>query len=193
MRAPTAVLLASLLLAGCVRERIILLPDAQGKVGKILVSRDGDEALLDSAYGSAEVGALSVSKTQTSEQAVREEFQTQLSGLPPRPLSYTLYFLDDSDELTAESARQAPAILSEISKRPAAEVVVIGHTDRVGNQTYNDLLSLQRARAIRDQLMALGFDSARLKFAGRGEREPAVATADEVGEARNRRVEVNVR
>jgi len=192
MRIAAAVLLV-LALCGCVRERIILLPDASGKVGKILVSRDGDQTLLDSAYGTAEVGTVTLRQTATSEAAVHEQFHPQLAGLPPRPLSYTLYFLGDSDDLTAESRQQAPAILAEIAQRPAAEVVVIGHTDRMGADSYNDLLSLARARAIRDELAALGFDRTRLKFAGRGEREPVVATADEVSEPRNRRVEINVR
>ncbi|HSW15337.1 MAG TPA: OmpA family protein [Solimonas sp.] len=188
-----APLLLCLVLAGCVRERIILLPDAQGKVGKILVSRDGKQTLLETAYGTAEVGTITVSRTEGSAAEVHEQYHPQLAGLPPRPLSYTLYFVADSDGLTADSLKQAPAILAEIGKRPAAEVVVIGHTDRMGSDSYNDLLSLARARAIRDELAALGFDKARLKFAGRGEREPVVATADDVGEARNRRVEINVR
>lgn len=192
MRAVVAVLVA-LALAGCVRERIILLPDAQGKVGKILVSRDGEQTLLDSAYGTAEVGSVTLRKGATSEAAVHDQFHPQLAGLPPRPLSYTLYFLGDSDDLTPESRKQAPAILAEIAARPAAEVVVIGHTDRMGTDSYNDLLSLARARAIRDEVITLGFDRTRLKFAGRGEREPVVSTADEVGEPRNRRVEINVR
>ncbi|AXQ30975.1 OmpA family protein [Solimonas sp. K1W22B-7] len=188
-----ALLLLSLLLAGCASERVILLPDAQGKVGKILVSRGSDQALLDSAYGTAEIGSLSLEAKPGEAEKLREQYRAQLDGLPPRPLSYILYFLDDSDDLTADSAKQAPAILAEISARPAAELVVIGHTDRMGSQTYNDLLSLQRAKAIRDQLIALGFDESRLRYAGRGEREPLVTTADEVSEARNRRVEINVR
>lgn len=188
-----ALLLCSLLLAGCATERVILLPDAQGKVGKIHVTRGGDEALLDSAYGTAEIGSVSLEAKASDAEAVRKQYDAQLQGLPQRPVSYILYFLDDSDDLTAESAKQAPAILAEISARPVAEVVVIGHTDRMGNQTYNDLLSLSRARAIRDQLIALGFDEKRLRYAGRGEREPLVTTADEVSEAKNRRVEINVR
>lgn len=188
-----ALLLCSLLLAGCATDRVILLPDAQGKVGKIMVSRGSDQALLDSAYSTAEIDSLSLDAQAGEAEAVRKEYGAQLSGLPPRPVSYILYFLDDSDDLTAESSKQAPAILAEISQRPVAEVVVIGHTDRMGNQTYNDLLSVSRARAIRDQLVELGFDEKRLRFVGRGEREPLVTTADEVSEARNRRVEINVR
>lgn len=193
MRAVVPLLLTLVLAGGCARERVILLPDSEGKVGKVMVWHDGQEALLDSAFGAAEMRGRSMEKTSTSEEAVHEAYHAQLVGLPPRPVSYTLYFLGDSDDLTPESRAQASVILVEIAARPAAEVVVIGHTDRLGEQAYNDELSRARARAIRDQLVALGFDPARLRFRGRGEREPLVSTADEVSEPRNRRVEINVR
>jgi outer membrane protein OmpA-like peptidoglycan-associated protein len=72
-------------------------------------------------------------------------------------------------------------------------VVVIGHTDRVGNLQYNDRLSLQRAERVRGELIRLGIPERRVRIAGRGEREPLVATDDEIPEPRNRRVEINVR
>jgi outer membrane protein OmpA-like peptidoglycan-associated protein len=72
-------------------------------------------------------------------------------------------------------------------------VVVIGHTDRVGNTQYNDRLSLQRAERVRDELVRLGLAARRIRITGRGEREPLVATDDEIPEPRNRRVEINVR
>ena len=76
---------------------------------------------------------------------------------------------------------------------PAAEVVITGHTDRVGAVEANDRLSLARAEAVREILVAGGLARSAITVAGRGEREPAVATADEVAEARNRRVEIKIR
>jgi outer membrane protein OmpA-like peptidoglycan-associated protein len=81
----------------------------------------------------------------------------------------------------------------EIARRPAPEVVVIGHTDAVGSDEHNDRLSLQRAERIRAQLIALGVAPERVQAAGRGKRELLVPTADQVAEARNRRVEIVVR
>jgi outer membrane protein OmpA-like peptidoglycan-associated protein len=82
--------------------------------------------------------------------------------------------------------------VDEIARRPAPEIVVIGHTDRVGAVPYNDTLSLRRAERVRDELVKVGIAADRIRVAGRGEREPLVPTADEVAEARNRRVEINV-
>ena len=70
---------------------------------------------------------------------------------------------------------------------------MIGHTDRVGTVPYNDALSLRRAERARDELVKAGVPADRIRVEGRGEREPLVATADEVAEPRNRRVEIDVR
>ncbi|HSE92215.1 MAG TPA: OmpA family protein, partial [Methylomirabilota bacterium] len=74
-----------------------------------------------------------------------------------------------------------------------AEVVVVGHTDRVGSVQQNDALSLQRAERIRGELLQLGLPAHQVGVAGRGEREPLVQTEDEVPEPRNRRVELTIR
>jgi outer membrane protein OmpA-like peptidoglycan-associated protein len=71
--------------------------------------------------------------------------------------------------------------------------VVIGQTDRLAADDYNDRLSLQRAERVRDELVKLGISSRRIRTAGRGEREPLIPTADGVAEPQNRRVEINVR
>jgi len=70
---------------------------------------------------------------------------------------------------------------------------VIGHTDKVGTDAYNDALSRQRAEVVRKALLARGIAQDNVVAIGRGKREPIVPTADGVAEARNRRVEIQVR
>jgi outer membrane protein OmpA-like peptidoglycan-associated protein len=108
-------------------------------------------------------------------------------------MSFLLYFLEARDELTPESRQVMQQVFAEIARRPAPEIVVIGHTDRVGAVPYNDALSLRRAAKVRDDLVKLGIPADRIQIAGRGEREPLVTTEDEVPEPRNRRVELSVR
>lgn len=186
---------ALLLLAACATpDHIVLLPDEQGRVGKLNVRNAGGETLLDSAYATADAhGKARPAPGSTSAEQVRQDFAVTLGALPPAPVSYLLYFSSDTDELTPQSRALAPAILAEISRRPAAEVVVIGHTDTRGSDEYNDRLSLDRARAVKQQLAALGFDPARISVAGRGRRELLVPTAADVSEPRNRRAEILVR
>lgn len=172
-------------------ETVVLLPGPDGKVGVVIVERDGGRTVLDRAYAASRTTAPGAQRLEA--QSVRLEFGEVLSALPPRPTSYVLYFVMGLDELTDDSKAELKRLLAEMRSRPQADVLVIGHTDRVGGDASNDALSLQRAERVKAELLSLGIAESRLRLAGRGEREPIVPTADGVEEPRNRRVEVNVR
>ena len=138
-----------------------------------------------SARIAAQVGGVDVRGAATLAEVV--------AALPERSSSFVLYFKSDTTDLTAESEPELPRIFAEIDRRQGVEVVVIGHTDRSGELGYNDRLSLERAEAIRAWLIGKGVKPEIITVAGRGEREPLVAPADGVREARNRRVEILVR
>ena len=72
------------------------------------------------------------------------------------------------------------------------EITIIGHTDSVGSDSYNQMLSERRAAAVRDELSALGVPSYRLRAIGRGEFEPRADNGTEAGRQLNRRVEIMV-
>lgn len=176
------------------KERIVLLPDADGSVGALTITGTAGEVVLDRAYATAQL--MSDGKVQTGGEAadaVRQRYASTLGALPPKPVSFNVFFLFDKDELTPESTAQFTKIKAELAARPAPEIVVIGHTDRVGTLEYNDKLSLKRAEVVRGALSAAGIPSRQIDIAGRGEREPAVPTPDETAEPRNRRVEIMVR
>ena len=176
------------------KEKVVLLPDADGKAGALTVTTPRGEVVLDRAYAGADVFAQGrVERSEADAAAVQKRFSAALGARPPQPVSFTVYFVFGKEELTAESLAQFDRIKAEVAARPAPEVIVTGHTDRVGAVAYNDALSLKRAGAVRDALVAAGVRSAQIEAAGRGEREPAVPTADEVAEPRNRRVEITVR
>lgn len=171
-----------------------VLPDRDGKAGALTVTHTGDEKTLDSPYAAARIKTEGRLETgAVTEQEVREVFGPALSAQPLRPVSFTLYFVLGKDELTSDSRPILQSLLAEIARRPAAEIVVIGHTDRVGTVQHNDALSLQRAERVRNELGRLGIPLDRIQVAGRGEREPLIPTADQVPEPRNRRVEITVR
>ena len=175
-------------------DLFVVLPGPAGKAGAVTVTHAGDQRVLDSGYAAARIperGRLEVGTI--SEQEVREIFGRALDALPPRPVSFTVFFKFNSNELTDESREAIRQISVEIARRPAVEVIVTGHTDRVGTLEQNDALSLQRAARVRRDLAATGIPEDRIEIAGRGEREPIVPTEDEVPEPRNRRVEITVR
>ena len=85
------------------------------------------------------------------------------------------------------------AVITAARARSGGEIVVVGHTDRQGAAEANDALSLRRANAIRELLITKGFRGELVEPVGRGEREPVVATEDDVPEPRNRRADIIVR
>lgn len=175
-------------------ELVVVLPGPDGKVGTVVVERDGERAVLNQPYAASRIVSGGGPQAQRlAEGEVQREFGSVLAALPGRPKSFLLYFLEGTDEFTPESRVELEKMLAELRQRGAPDVVVIGHTDRVGNVQYNDRLSLQRAERVRGELVGLGIAEARVQIAGRGEREPLVPTDDEVAEPRNRRVEISVR
>jgi outer membrane protein OmpA-like peptidoglycan-associated protein len=98
-----------------------------------------------------------------------------------------------SDELTEDSKAELPKVLAALRDRPVPDVLVVGHTDTMGETLGNDRLSAQRAERMKLHLVEIGIPADRIRVAGRGKRELLVPTADNVDEPRNRRVEIIVR
>ena len=188
-------LAALLVLGGCAtsQDLVILLPDKDGKVGKVLVNNPKGETVLDTAYAAARTSGGGLQRNTASPREVKDVFGSALTAMPPRPISYTLYFESGSDEFTDQSKQEVKRVIAEMARRQAPEITVIGHTDQVGPDQTNDALSLQRAERVKSILVDMGISPDRILTAGRGRREPLVRTADGVSEPRNRRVEINVR
>jgi len=187
---------ATLLLAACAgpasRDNIVLLPEQNGRATAVIVNSGGKQVTLDQPYAGARTGAQ-VTPYQSNSGEVASTFGPALAALPQRPASFQLYFIEGSDTFTDETRRTVEQIFAEIAKRPAPEIAVVGHTDRVGSDQSNDALSLRRAELVRRELISRGIKADNIQASGRGEREPLVPTADNVSEPRNRRVEIIVR
>lgn len=201
MKSALLPVLASLAIAGCAsvplpapREAVIILPGKDGHVGGVSVQSQGRQHVLDSAWAGVEVQGGAAQGRRFTHAEVHDQFASTLSALPPKPTSFTLYFLEGKDEFTPQSREEIARILAELKSRPAPDIVVIGHTDTVGSETANDKLSLQRAERVRELLIKpLGLTPDRIQAAGRGKRELLTPTADGVSEGSNRRVEISVR
>lgn len=189
-------LAAGYFLAGCasVDTFVVLLPEEGGAPSAVTVGAGSRRTVLDKPYSAAAVDTRGniETKTMTAEDAHRT-FAEALAAQPPKPVSFTLYFETNSIEVTPSSRPTLDELFAEVAKRPAVEVQVTGHTDRVGSVADNDRLSMQRAEAVRAMLIQRGIQASFLRAVGRGEREPLIPTPDEQAEARNRRVEVIVR
>lgn len=187
--------LLSGLLIGCAakQERVILLPGPDGRVGVIEVRSAAGTVALTEAWSSARLAGKDARVEPLGEQEVARRYGRLLDGLPARPQQHILHFDFGTDRLTAQSRALLPGIRGELKQFAAPEVVVTGHTDAVGDATFNDKLSLDRANRMRDILVAAGIPAEQIQTVGRGAREPLEATRPGVPMPRNRRVEIKLR
>ncbi len=192
--APGAALL--LLTGACATSSLTLLPDESGGVGQVAVLESKgrpQDAVVGQANSRTRLGGGRVAPRPI--ERLDAKAQALLGDLPQPPVPFTLYFQEGSTRLVPSSAPALESMLAEVARRgEGVEVQVTGHTDREGSDEDNDRLSLERAQQIRDALVAEGrLPAAITSVVGRGEREPAIETADGVEEPRNRRVVVVVR
>jgi len=116
---------------------------------------------------------------------------------PPKKVTVHLNFEFGKYEvpenvLNREEVAKIDDYIDQLKSTPKEEsVIVVGHTDTVGREASNFELGLNRAEAVRDYIMARGYQNVRVE--SRGENDLAVPTGDNVEEWRNRRVELITR
>lgn len=185
----------AVLLSACApATRITLLPQSSGAPSAVVVSTGQGVQVLAQLYAVAEVNRSgSIGLDATTAEAVRERHSELLALQPPAPQRFMLQFEPGRSLLMPGSQALLPEVITRALSRPGGEIVITGHTDHQGPLDANDRLSLEREQAVRALLIERGFPPERIDAVGRGEREPVVATEDEVVEPRNRRAEVLVR
>jgi outer membrane protein OmpA-like peptidoglycan-associated protein len=186
----------SLALAGCAHSSMVLLPDEDGGHGEVSIRKSdgsGTATIVNEPNTRATLDGSRPSITPLGAKGLKPDEAMLVSALPPAPKSFTLYFLEGTTEMTAQSVPVLDQLRAEIARRPGAEVQVTGHTDTVGSDADNDILSRKRAEEILNLLASKGFDRSIMSAVGRGERELKVPTGDNVSSPINRRVEVIVR
>ncbi len=175
-------------------DRVILLPGDDGKAGAVLISSQGATHRIDEAYKAVSNTQQGLSEDSLSAGEVNSEFGQLLDALPESVTTFTVKFVSGSaTELTPESDAVINQLKAEIERRDVPEIRLVGHTDSVGRLELNDKLSRKRAQTVADILIGYGISPDVIEATGRGEREPAVATGNNVSEAANRRVDIRVR
>ncbi|MDX9928222.1 MAG: OmpA family protein [Bacteroidales bacterium] len=95
----------------------------------------------------------------------------------------------DSSDLKAEAKENLDKLTEILNKYPDTDIMIAGHTDNTGSDTYNQGLSERRAGAVSGYLAQKSIAAARLKTVGYGESDPRYTNDTEEGRASNRRVE----
>ena len=170
--------------------RIILLPDEDGKVGRVVVTSDkGGEVKLDKAYSASLDDCDKVAPGEVDPVS----YKAAVTKLPIAARLYRINFVLGKDEMLPQSGAIFKSLLEDYRKTGAPEVTIIGHADKIGNPAMNLELSQRRAKAVYNMLTKDGgVAAADIEQAWRGDREPLPGTEAAKSEPRNRRVDVKI-
>ena len=105
-------------------------------------------------------------------------------------LPQDILFATDSSTLTGSMRGDLAALAASMNRYPDTTINVLGHTDNVGDATYNQGLSARRAQAVTSVLINAGVAPQRIRSIGRGEDAPVATNLTPEGRQQNRRVEI---
>jgi outer membrane protein OmpA-like peptidoglycan-associated protein len=155
-------------------------------------------AVLGGAVGAG--GGYIWSKKMQDQKAAMER-ATAGTGIAVSQTADNRLKLDIPSDVSFDSGRSdiksnfAPVLTqfgSSLNQNPITTVTIIGHTDSTGSDSINNPLSVDRANAARNYLVARGVAAQRIATDGRGSREPIADNSSNQGKAKNRRVEIYV-
>lgn len=98
----------------------------------------------------------------------------------------------DSDRLRMEAQHNLRNLATSVQRYSDTDLLIVGHTDSVGREEYNQRLSERRAASASNYLISQGVSHQRIRLMGMGENEPIASNETADGRQLNRRVEVAI-
>ncbi|MGF6198500.1 OmpA family protein [Pseudomonas laurylsulfatiphila] len=120
-----------------------------------------------------------------------DRVQTEPAQTEVITLSDVLFVFNQSD-LTPTAKSQLDALMSKFEDADVVSIKVVGHTDSVGSDAYNQALSERRASSVAEYLISQGVAPNKVTSEGRGESQPVADNETDEGRAKNRRVELHI-
>ena len=163
------------------------------KTGEFLVCLPSGEYALNASAD----GYLFFSKNYNVATSTVKEPVTLEVPLSPLSAGSTIalrniFFNTASYDLLPASNAELDKLVKLLQSNPTVRIELGGHTDNVGADAANLTLSDQRAKAVREFVIAKGIEADRITAAGYGETKPIATNDTEEGRAQNRRTEVTV-
>lgn len=103
-----------------------------------------------------------------------------------------LLFAYDSDVVLPAAQANLTELARSLNKYPDSQLLIVGHTDHMGSDAYNQGLSQRRSDAAAAYLTTQGVARSRIQTSGKGESEPVATNDTDAGRQQNRRVEVAI-
>lgn len=101
-------------------------------------------------------------------------------------------FAFNKSDLSPAAQSQLDSLMSKLQFADVVSIKVIGHTDSVGSDEYNQALSERRASSVAAYLLSQGIAPSKLTSEGKGESQPLADNETDEGRAKNRRVELHI-
>lgn len=108
------------------------------------------------------------------------------------PAAFRGFFDTNKADLKPVAHDELDNYAGYMTRNPAKNIKVTGHTDSTGKEAYNQSLSEKRANAVKSYLTGKGIDGQRIETSGMGESAPIATNKTKAGRAENRRVEIEV-
>ncbi|HHB78126.1 MAG TPA: OmpA family protein [Saprospiraceae bacterium] len=105
---------------------------------------------------------------------------------------HNIYFEFDKADLHPRSDKELQQLVAIMENDPMMEIEIIGHTDDMGTDNYNLILSQKRALAVKKYLVENNINESRLITTGKGNTEPMATNDTEAGRQKNRRIEFRI-
>lgn len=122
--------------------------------------------------------------------------------MPPKPIVKVLTlnetggsnFAFDSDKLSDKAMRELNNFVGSVqtAKVSPDRISVVGHTDSIGSDNYNQGLSERRATSVANFLTSKGMNRNIMNVSGKGESQPVADNSSKEGRSQNRRVDISV-
>lgn len=167
-----------------------------GIIGGLIGKKAGNTA-VGAVIGAAVGGAAGAYIGRNMDRQAREIEQTvpnaevirEGEGIIVKFDSGILFDFDKA-ELKQNAMTNIQSLSNSMKNNPNTNIMIIGHTDNKGTDSYNMSLSQRRAMSVKNYAQTQGITSSRLTTQGRGEMEAIANNDTEAGRAQNRRVEV---
>ncbi|KWW30177.1 MAG: OmpA/MotB domain-containing protein [bacterium P3] len=167
--------------------------NTEGDESRLVVSADGRTAYFASDQLGG-YGKNDIYRFELPEPVRAAEMQCPVEIVSADTLSVgqhvtleNIFFKSGSAKLYEESFVELDKVAELLQLHPALRIELEGHTDNVGDEQANQLLSEQRAKAAYDYLRKRGIDPARISYRGYGESQPVSSNDTEEGRRQNRR------
>jgi outer membrane protein OmpA-like peptidoglycan-associated protein len=199
-----AVAAALILLAGAgcssmskSQEGAVVGAGAGGVVGAVIGHAAGSTvtgAIIGAAVGGA-AGAIIGHQMDKQAQELQQNIPGAVVQRVGEGITVTfasgLLFDFNSDAVRGEASHNLNTLAESLEKYDNSDLLIVGHTDDVGTEAYNQGLSERRATSAADYLRSRGVRRS-IRTAGRGENEPIASNETDEGRSKNRRVEVAI-